>query len=51
MPNFAVDDINICFFTHHTLPELAKLDLIVLLIASEIIQGSLQTFLTTSQLS
>ena len=48
--NFTTNNIKISFFTHLTLPDLGKMDLIALQIASRITQESLHTFLKTSLL-
>ena len=50
IPNFPTSNINIWFFTHHTLSDLIMLDLRVLQIASRISQERLHTFLMASLL-
>ena len=49
--NFATNNINAWFVTHHTLSAQGKLDLTVLYTAQQIIQESFHTFLMTSLLS
>ena len=48
--NFVTNNIKVWFFTHLTLSDLGKMDLIALQIASQIIQEGLHTFLMTSLL-
>ena len=51
IPNVATNNFEIWFLTHNVLSDQGKLDLIVLLIALQIIQEIHQTFLKLSPLS